>query len=151
LLADQIAEASDFFSFGTKDLTQMRFGFSCDDVEGREALTRTRTHEAQSFEVVDAEAVAMLVCLAVQKGRENKPKLKTGVCGEHGGEPKSIRIFYESGVDYVSCSPFRIPVARLAAAQAVQPRRSDSAAGITSKKSSTPGKTSKKSAIARAA
>lgn len=153
LLADQIAEASDFFSFGTNDLTQMTFGFSRDDVEGRimKPYLELGLLKHNPFEVVDAEGVAMLVRLAVQKGRETKPKLKTGVCGEHGGEPESIRIFYEAGVDYVSCSPFRIPVARLAAAQAVLARRSESTAQITSKKGSTSAKTSKKSATPRVA
>ena len=119
--ADEIAEAADFFSFGTNDLTQMTFGFSRDDVEGR--MMSTYLEEGllsrNPFETIDAGGVGELVRLAVQRGRATKPTLKLGVCGEHGGDPESIALFADAGLDYVSCSPFRVPIARLAAAQAV--------------------------------
>jgi len=121
LLAGEIAEVADFFSFGTNDLTQMTFGFSRDDVEGRmmSAYLELGLLSANPFEIVDADGVGELVRLGVDRGRATRPDLKVGVCGEHGGDPTSIRTFYEAGLDYVSCSPFRVPVARLAAAQAV--------------------------------
>ena len=121
LLADQIGEVADFFSFGTNDLTQMTFGFSRDDVERRimKPYLELGLLKDNPFEIVDAEGVGLLVRMGVTKGRVSNPQLKTGVCGEHGGDPTSIRTFYEAGIDYVSCSPFRVPVARLAAAQAV--------------------------------
>jgi pyruvate,orthophosphate dikinase len=121
LRADEIAAHADFFSFGTNDLTQLTFGFSRDDVEGRiMALYLDQgLLEGNPFESVDAGGVAELVRLAVERGRATRPDLKLGVCGEHGGDPRSIGLFLEAGVDYVSCSPYRVPVARLAAAQAV--------------------------------
>jgi pyruvate,orthophosphate dikinase len=121
LLAGQIAEVADFFSFGTNDLTQMTFGFSRDDVEGRmmAAYLENGLLTANPFENVDALGVGELVRLAVERGRTTKPDLKCGVCGEHGGDPASIEVFFQAGVDYVSCSPYRVPVARLAAAQSV--------------------------------
>ena len=121
LLAGEIAEVADFFSFGTNDLTQMTFGFSRDDVEGRmmSAYLELGLLPRNPFEVVDPDGVGELVRLGVQRGRATRPGLKVGVCGEHGGDPESIATFYEAGLDYVSCSPFRVPVARLAAAQAV--------------------------------
>lgn len=121
LTAGEIAEEADFFSFGTNDLTQMTFGFSRDDVEGRimSAYLEHGLLKRNPFEVVDADGVGQLVKMAVAAGRSTNPTLKTGVCGEHGGDPESIATFYDAGVDYVSCSPFRVPVARLAAAQAV--------------------------------
>ncbi|MDA8396639.1 MAG: pyruvate, phosphate dikinase [Actinomycetota bacterium] len=119
--ADEIAEAADFFSFGTNDLTQMTFGFSRDDVEGR--MMATYIDEgllpANPFKTLDAGGVGELVRIGIQRGRSTKPGLKVGVCGEHGGDPASIDILVAAGVDYVSCSPFRVPIARLAAAQAV--------------------------------
>jgi pyruvate, orthophosphate dikinase len=119
--ADEIAEEADFFSFGTNDLTQMTFGFSRDDVEGR--LMSTYLEEGllkrNPFETIDQAGVGQLVEDAVTRGRGTKPELKLGVCGEHGGDPESIQFFYKVGLDYVSCSPFRVPIARLAAAQAV--------------------------------
>ena len=119
--ADQIAEAADFFSFGTNDLTQMTFGFSRDDVEGRLMATYIDLGllSANPFKTLDPEGVAELVEMGVERGRSTKSSLKVGVCGEHGGDPASIEIFVRAGVDYVSCSPYRIPIARLAAAQAV--------------------------------
>jgi pyruvate,orthophosphate dikinase len=121
LVADQIAEEAQFFSFGTNDLTQMTFGFSRDDIEGRimGPYLEQGLLKRNPFEVVDYDGVGALVRMGVAKGHETNPNLKTGVCGEHGGDPESIDTFYAAGVDYVSCSPFRVPVARLAAAQAV--------------------------------
>jgi pyruvate,orthophosphate dikinase len=118
---DDIAEVADFFSFGTNDLTQMVFGFSRDDVEGR--LMARYLEEGllprNPFETIDHRGVGELVDLCIQRGRAVKPSLGLGVCGEHGGDPESIAFFASIGIDYVSCSPFRVPVARLAAAQAV--------------------------------
>jgi pyruvate,orthophosphate dikinase len=121
LRAAEIAEEADFFSFGTNDLTQMTFGFSRDDVEGRMMSTYLEEGllKRNPFEVVDPDGVGELVRLGVERGRSTKPGLKIGVCGEHGGDPESIATFAEAGLDYVSCSPFRVPIARLAAAQAV--------------------------------
>jgi pyruvate,orthophosphate dikinase len=121
LLAGEIAEVADFFSFGTNDLTQMTFGFSRDDVEGRmmSAYLELGLLARNPFDTIDQDGVGELVRLGVTRGRATKPSLKVGVCGEHGGEPESIAMFYDAGLDYVSCSPFRVPVARLAAAQAV--------------------------------
>jgi len=121
LLAGEIAEVADFFSFGTNDLTQMTFGFSRDDVEGRmmSAYLELGLLAANPFETVDPDGVGELVRTGTARGRATKPSLKVGVCGEHGGDPRSISVFYEAGLDYVSCSPYRVPVARLAAAQAV--------------------------------
>jgi len=121
LRAGEIAEQADFFSFGTNDLTQMTFGFSRDDVEGRmmEAYLELGLLPGNPFDMVDFDGVGELVRLGVERGRATKPDLKIGVCGEHGGQPESIAMFYDAGLNYVSCSPFRVPVARLAAAQAV--------------------------------
>ena len=121
LLADQIAEEADFFSFGTNDLTQMTFGFSRDDVEGRmmAAYLDKGLLDANPFENLDTAGVGELVRLAVERGRAARPNLKIGVCGEHGGDPASIDFFARSGLDYVSCSPFRVPIARLAAAHSL--------------------------------
>jgi pyruvate,orthophosphate dikinase len=119
--ADEIAEEADFFSFGTNDLTQMTFGFSRDDVESRmmPAYLEQGLLKRNPFETIDRDGVGALVKMASVKGRGVKKGLKLGVCGEHGGDPESIQLFYEAGLDYVSCSPFRVPIARLAAAQAV--------------------------------
>ncbi|MEZ5269719.1 MAG: pyruvate, phosphate dikinase [Microthrixaceae bacterium] len=121
LRADDIAAVADFFSFGTNDLTQMTFGFSRDDVEGR--LMPRYLDEGllprNPFETIDHRGVGELVKIATERGRSVKPELSVGVCGEHGGDPESVAFFASVGVDYVSCSPFRVPVARLAAAQAV--------------------------------
>ena len=119
--ADEIAEVSDFFSFGTNDLTQMAFGFSRDDVESRmmPAYLEQGLLKRNPFETIDVGGVGELVKLGAERGRKTKPKLKLGVCGEHGGDPESIALFYAAGLDYVSCSPFRVPIARLAAAQAI--------------------------------
>jgi pyruvate, orthophosphate dikinase len=119
--SDEIAEEADFFSYGTNDLTQMTFGFSRDDVEGRmmNAYLEQGLLKRNPFETIDQAGVGQLVLDSVARGRTTKPGLKLGVCGEHGGDPESIEFFYKAGLDYVSCSPFRIPIARLAAAQAV--------------------------------
>ncbi|MGC9002599.1 MAG: pyruvate, phosphate dikinase [Dictyoglomus sp.] len=120
LIADKLAGVAQFFSFGTNDLTQMTFAFSRDDAEGK-FLGRYREKgyvEEDPFEHLDTEGVGELMKIAVQKGRSTRPDLKVGICGEHGGDPKSIEFCYIIGLDYVSCSPFRVPVARLAAAQA---------------------------------
>ena len=120
LRADEIAEAADFFSFGTNDLTQMTLGFSRDDVAP--ILERYREMGllgADPFETIDRAGVGELVRIGVERGRDTRPGLPTGVCGEHGGDPASIAFFASAGIDYVSCSPFRVPVARLAAAHAV--------------------------------
>ena len=119
--SDEIAEEADFFSYGTNDLTQMTFGFSRDDVEGRmmSAYLEQGLLKRNPFETLDQSGVGQLVKDSALSGRKTKPNLKLGVCGEHGGDPESITFFYNAGLDYVSCSPFRIPIARLAAAQAV--------------------------------
>lgn len=119
--ADEIAEEADFFSFGTNDLTQMTFGFSRDDVESRmmPAYLEAGLLKRNPFETIDQTGVGELVAIGAQRGRSVNKKLKLGVCGEHGGDPESIDLFYRVGLDYVSCSPFRVPIARLAAAQAV--------------------------------
>jgi pyruvate,orthophosphate dikinase len=118
--ADQIAEAADFFSFGTNDLTQMTWGFSRDDVESSffSRYLEKGIFAVSPFESIDREGVGALVRTGVDRGRATKPDLKLGVCGEHGGDPDSIHFFHEAGLDYVSCSPFRIPVARLEAGRA---------------------------------
>ena len=118
---DDIAEVADFFSFGTNDLTQMAFGFSRDDVEGR--LMARYLEEGllprNPFETIDHRGVGELVSIALERGRSTNPDITCGVCGEHGGDPESIAFFTQIGLDYVSCSPFRVPIARLATAQAV--------------------------------
>jgi len=120
LRADEIATQADFFSFGTNDLTQTTLGFSRDDAEGK-FLTYYLEHgilERNPFEVLDEEGVGDLMRIAVERGRGAKPDLKLGICGEHGGEPRSVAFCHRLGLDYVSCSPYRVPLARLAAAQA---------------------------------
>ena len=121
ICADEIAEVADFFSFGTNDLTQMTFGFSRDDVEGRMMAVYVDKGllPANPFKTLDSNGVGELVRIGVSRGRRSRPGLKIGVCGEHGGDPASIDILVAAGVDYVSCSPYRVPIARLAAAQAV--------------------------------
>ncbi len=120
LTAGAVAEESEFFSFGTNDLTQMTYGFSRDDAEGK--FLRSYVNEgvlpADPFQSIDRDGVGELVRLAVQAGRRVRPELEIGICGEHGGDPASVAFCHEAGLDYVSCSPFRVPVARLAAAQA---------------------------------
>jgi pyruvate,orthophosphate dikinase len=121
LVADKIAEHADFFSFGTNDLTQTAIGISRDDAENGFLTTYVmeRVLERNPFESIDVDGVGALVRIGVEKGRATKPGLKTGVCGEHGGDPDSVAFFNSVGLDYVSCSPFRVPIARFAAAKAV--------------------------------
>ena len=120
LTAGQIAEAAEFFSFGTNDLTQMGWGFSRDDVEGAffSRYLDLGIFGVSPFESIDRDGVGRLVRIAVEEGRAARPDLKIGVCGEHGGDPDSVHFFHEVGLDYVSCSPFRVPVARLEAGRA---------------------------------
>jgi pyruvate,orthophosphate dikinase len=120
LRAGEIAVAAEFFSFGTNDLTQTALGFSRDDIEGRVVppYIDRGILERSPFGTIDAEGVGELVAIAAQRGRAARPELELGVCGEHGGDPASIRFFDSVGVDYVSCSPYRVPIARVAAAQA---------------------------------
>jgi pyruvate,orthophosphate dikinase len=121
LTADKIAEVAEFFSFGTNDLTQFCFGYSRDDVEGSFLLNYVEREilPQNPFQIIDKDGVGELVRIAVEKGRSVRPGMSCGVCGEHGGSPESImNVFHPVGLDYVSCSPFRVPVARLAAAHA---------------------------------
>jgi pyruvate,orthophosphate dikinase len=120
LTADEIAEHAEFFSFGTNDLTQMGFGYSRDDAEGKFLMQYVdrKVLPENPFQVLDVAGIGQLVRIGVEKGRATKPDLKIGICGEHGGDPQSIAFCHEVGLNYVSCSPFRVPVARLAAAQA---------------------------------
>ncbi len=119
LTANQIAEVADFFSFGTNDLTQMTFGYSRDDApKFLKYYTEIGILKVDPFEVLDQEGVGQLVKMGVEKGRATKPDLKVGICGEHGGEPSSVKFCAKLGMNYVSCSPFRVPIARVAAAQA---------------------------------
>ena len=119
-IANLIARHADFFSFGTNDLTQTALGFSRDDVESKFIPTyiERKILDRSPFETIDSPGVGWLVRLAAWVGREAHPGLKLGICGEHGGDPDSIRFFHNAGLDYVSCSPFRVPIARIAAAQA---------------------------------
>ena len=120
LLADEIAEEAEFFSFGTNDLTQMTFGFSRDDAgKFLDAYYKTKIFESDPFARLDQDGVGQLVKLASEKGRATRPNIKLGICGEHGGDPSTVEFCHKVGLNYVSCSPFRVPIARLAAAQAV--------------------------------
>jgi pyruvate,orthophosphate dikinase len=121
LTADEIAMEAEFFSFGTNDLTQMTFGFSRDDAEGKflPIYLNKEILRENPFETIDQDGVGKLMKMGMELGKKTRPDLKTGICGEHGGEPRSIKFAHKIGLDYVSCSPFRIPVARIAAAQAV--------------------------------
>ena len=119
LVADQIATVADFFSFGTNDLTQMTFGYSRDDApKFLKTYKEIGIIKTDPFEVLDQEGVGQLVAMGTKKGRSTKPELKVGICGEHGGEPSSVKFCTKLGMNYVSCSPFRVPIARVAAAQA---------------------------------
>ena len=131
LTANEIARQADFFSFGTNDLTQMTLAFSRDDAEGKFLTHYLKTDLLRSnpFEKLDQTGVGQLIEMAVQKGRSVKPELKTGICGEHGGEPTSVKFCHRAGLNYVSCSPYRVPLARLAAAQAVLEEKAAKKAG----------------------
>ena len=119
IMADKIAEEADFFSFGTNDLTQMTFGFSRDDAgKFLEAYYQNKIYESDPFAKLDQDGVGELVEMATTKGRQTRPDIKLGICGEHGGDPASVEFCHRLGLTYVSCSPFRVPIARLAAAQA---------------------------------
>ena len=119
LTADEVAEEAEFFSFGTNDLTQMAFGFSRDDAgKFLDAYYKAKIYESDPFARLDQTGVGQLVEMGAEKGRQTRPNLKLGICGEHGGDPSSVEFCYKVGLDYVSCSPFRVPIARLAAAQA---------------------------------
>jgi pyruvate,orthophosphate dikinase len=119
LTADEIATEADFFSFGTNDLTQMTFGFSRDDAGSfLGAYYEKKIYEQDPFARLDRKGVGKLVELATKLGRQTRPDLKVGICGEHGGDPSSVEFCHQQGLNYVSCSPFRVPIARLAAAQA---------------------------------
>ena len=119
LTADKVAEEAEFFSFGTNDLTQMTFGFSRDDAgKFLDSYYKAKIYESDPFARLDQEGVGQLVKMAVEKGRSTRPNLKCGICGEHGGDPSSVEFCHKVGLNYVSCSPFRVPIARLAAAQA---------------------------------
>jgi pyruvate,orthophosphate dikinase len=119
LTADEIAKEAEFFSFGTNDLTQMTFGFSRDDAgKFLPAYYEKKIYEEDPFKTLDQKGVGQLIKMAAEKGKATRPNIHLGVCGETGGDPKSIEFYHNVGLDYVSCSPFRVPVARLAAAQA---------------------------------
>jgi pyruvate,orthophosphate dikinase len=119
LLAGEIAESASFFSFGTNDLTQTVYGLSRDDAASFiGAYQRLGVFAQDPFQTIDTEGVGELMRIAKERGRKTRPDLKLGICGEHGGDPASIRFCREIGLDYVSCSPYRVPIARLAAAQA---------------------------------
>jgi pyruvate,orthophosphate dikinase len=120
LLADELAEIAEFFSFGTNDLTQTTLGFSRDDAEGKflPHYLEKKILKENPFVVLDRKGVGQLMKIAVEKGRKTRPGLQVGICGEHGGEPNSVEFCHQIGLDFVSCSPYRVPIARLAAAQA---------------------------------
>ena len=120
MIAGEIAKSAEFFSFGTNDLTQMGWGFSRDDVEGSffSRYIALGVFGVSPFETLDADGIGRLVKIAVEEGRATRPDLHIGVCGEHGGDPESVHFFHRAGLDYVSCSPFRVPVARLEAGRA---------------------------------
>jgi pyruvate,orthophosphate dikinase len=119
LTADKIATEAEFFSFGTNDLTQMTFGFSRDDAgKFLGDYYKNNIYEHDPFSTIDVDGVGQLVKMAVEKGKATRPDIKLGICGEHGGDPKTVEFCHNVGLTYVSCSPFRVPLARLAAAQA---------------------------------
>ena len=124
LLANEIAEEAEFFSFGTNDLTQMTFGFSRDDAgKFLSDYYKSKIYESDPFARLDQNGVGQLVQMAAEKGRSTRPDIKLGICGEHGGDPSSVEFCHKVGLTYVSCSPFRVPIARLAAAQAAISQR----------------------------
>jgi len=119
LKADHMAEEAEFFSFGTNDLTQMSFGFSRDDIGGfLPTYLDKKILRDDPFVTIDQQGVGELIKIGIERGRKTRPNLEVGICGEHGGDPESVKFCHRIGMDYVSCSPFRVPIARLAAAQA---------------------------------
>ena len=119
LIADKIAKHAEFFSFGTNDLTQLTYGYSRDDAgKFLPVYIEKGILAVDPFEVIDQEGVGQLIIMGTEKGRSTKPNLKVGICGEHGGEPNSIEFCYNTGMNYVSCSPYRVPIARISVAQA---------------------------------
>jgi len=119
LTADEIAKSAEFFSFGTNDLTQMALGISRDDMGNfLMPYVENEIFKKNPFASLDQRGVGQLMQIAVEKGRSSRPNIKLGICGEHGGDPESVKFCHRLGLDYVSCSPFRVPIARLAAAQA---------------------------------
>jgi pyruvate,orthophosphate dikinase len=147
LTADKIAKTATFFSFGTNDLTQMTFGFSRDDIGGFVPdYVEKKILPVDPFQVIDFEGVGQLMKMAVEKGRSTRKDLKIGICGEHGGEPASVEFCHSLGFNYVSCSPFRVPIARLAAAQAVIKQSKSVAKKATAKKAPAKKAAAKKSA-----
>ncbi|MBN2173362.1 MAG: pyruvate, phosphate dikinase [Bacteroidales bacterium] len=136
LTADEIAKSAEFFSFGTNDLTQMTFGYSRDDAgKFLPVYLKKNILKVDPFQALDQEGVGQLVKMAVKKGRKTRKNIKLGICGEHGGEPSSVEFCHRAGLDYVSCSPYRVPIARLAAAQAVIRKKLEKKAKKTEKKS----------------
>jgi pyruvate, orthophosphate dikinase len=142
LLADQLGLEADFFSFGTNDLTQMTFGYSRDDSGVfLPTYVEQKILPEDPFQVLDQAGVGQLVKYGVERGRSTNPKLKVGICGEHGGEPASVKFCHKMGLNYVSCSPYRVPIARLAAAQAAIEEKKEAKSAA---KSAKPAKASKK-------
>jgi pyruvate,orthophosphate dikinase len=121
IVADEIAEMAEFFSFGTNDLTQTIFGFSRDDAQGKflHVYIEKGILREDPFQVLDREGIGAMMKMGTELGRKTRRTLEVGICGEHGGEPSSVEFCHQIGLDYVSCSPYRVPVARLAAAQAL--------------------------------
>jgi pyruvate,orthophosphate dikinase len=145
VVADRIAQHAEFFSFGTNDLTQMGFGFSRDDIGGFLPLyLEQKILPEDPFQSLDQEGIGQLIAIGIQKGRSTRPNLKVGICGEHGGDPKSIEFCHRVGMDYVSCSPFRVPIARLAAAHAALKDSDKSGSTASSKKAAAKAKSKRK-------
>jgi pyruvate,orthophosphate dikinase len=135
LVAHRIADHAEFFSFGTNDLTQTVFGYSRDDAEGTfiPAYLEKKILREDPFQVIDQDGVGEMMRMAMERGRATRPDIKIGICGEHGGEPSSVAFCHDLGLDYVSCSPFRVPVARLAASQVVLRERAEAEKGAKKK------------------
>lgn len=146
ITADKVAEYAEFFSFGTNDLTQMTFGYSRDDAgKFLDIYKKKGLLKHDPFEVIDQEGVGEVLKMAVKKGQKTRPNIKLGICGEHGGEPSSVKFCHTAGLNYVSCSPFRVPIARLAAAQAAVEEKMAAKAAKKSKKEKKDKKDMKKS------
>jgi pyruvate,orthophosphate dikinase len=131
IVAHRIADHAEFFSFGTNDLTQTVFGYSRDDAEATfiPAYLEKKILREDPFQVIDQDGVGEMMRMAMERGRSTRPDIKIGICGEHGGDPSSVAFCHDLGLDYVSCSPFRVPVARLAASQVVLRERAESEKG----------------------